>query len=30
MSLFRFDEDEGYVYLLSHPVESGFRRARLS
>ncbi|RZG04784.1 DUF342 domain-containing protein [Pseudoalteromonas sp. CO348] len=24
MSLFRFDEDEGYVYLLSHPVESGF------
>lgn len=24
MSLFRFDEDEGYVYLLSHPIESGF------
>ncbi|TMP84183.1 DUF342 domain-containing protein [Pseudoalteromonas phenolica] len=24
MSLFRFDEGDGYVYLLSHPVESGF------
>ncbi|RJE76354.1 hypothetical protein BGP78_13160 [Pseudoalteromonas sp. MSK9-3] len=24
MSLFRFDEDLGYVYLLSHPIESGF------
>jgi len=24
MSLFRFDEGDGYVYLLSHPIESGF------
>ncbi|WP_440053188.1 DUF342 domain-containing protein [Pseudoalteromonas sp. T1lg65] len=24
MSLFRFDEDEGYLYLVSHPTESGF------
>jgi len=24
MSLFRFDEGDGFVYLLSHPIESGF------